>query len=1179
MANNVNMTFKTNLLPNSDLGYSLGDSSHRWNIYGNITNTNVFQGYNRTQVGTSPNFDNPGINGLFEIRSSTETTGESGIKPFNSYGPFFSVKTPDNIAMLQLAGTSVNGWYIRGKQSANVTLSGVAWDRLVTNSGTWDISITGNANTATKLASTGTTGQFWRGDNTWSNTLTGGLTATTLAVTATYPNIRGNGTGVYFSIDGTWAANKGNVCIEANALRPSADSSGAGMTLGTSAQPWGTIYGNSFTGNAATATKISSTPNNTTTFLRGDNTWSNEITGILKASKLTLTNTDGTAHINFTRTGGGDTTPNYINIPTNSALAVSVGDASGTNIRMCVNNTAIHSWTNNIMDLGTSSIKWKNVYAYAFKGNADTATKLATARTISLTGSVTGSGSFDGNGDLSITTTTNHNHDSAYKKIQTTVSDPSANSTAIAFIDTISQNTQGVITATKKTVRDATFAQSGILSTGKQSIAGQKTIRYSTRIYPLVGTSQERSQWFKITFPYATAETTSSAKWFMNSFDLHFGGGYAANPAGSAHVIFYWTRAANNGAWSVQQAQCYMDGIYMNKINLYYRIAEPGILYVNNASNIYQGIWLDNLFVDDTAPSLDWSNITIETCADITDSTNPALSAYTVIPTTKVYTTDGTALKTNGNIEGQYIKGTWLYTSAATAKTTTAKIATIESDNYIYYITPANALKSAIGTSAIGAAGTPIYWNGSNFVAGTAAASSTHNHDSTYLKLSGGTLTGDLGFTTIGTWPVASGETYPISSKGITWSGSSDGAKIFYRIDSANNGNLIIQSSDDGDEKVIFRTTTAQGDFAAIDSHERTFRPITNNTGTLGTSSYKWNNIYATTFTGTLDGNAGSATKLSNTPNNTTTFLRGDNNWSNTLTGPLYINNATDAGKDQNGALVIGNKTGLNIGIDDNEIMARNNSATSTLYLNNEGGLVTVGSIFNSPAITINGATSAGTNYITGSAGRIFFGGNFHLDSLGSNKTYINHYTANDVVLCTGTSQGKVGIGTSSPSQKLHVSGGLLGITANGNTVTIGSQNNSYAHIQNSADIPFYFNKSIWVDGDLKPYGTTSTKIFGDSSHYWKEAYITTTHGALNGNAATASKLTNITTADAASSADVWRNVWISYSDNATGRPAYDADLAYQTSTDTLKSGKYQLKSKARIEYNDTTNAIDFIFI
>ena len=43
-------------------------------------------------------------------------------------------------------------------------------------------------------------------------------------------------------------------------------------------------------------------------------------------------------------------------------------------------------------------------------GNASTASKLATARTISLTGSVTGSGTVDGSGNLSIATTTNHTH-------------------------------------------------------------------------------------------------------------------------------------------------------------------------------------------------------------------------------------------------------------------------------------------------------------------------------------------------------------------------------------------------------------------------------------------------------------------------------------------------------------------------------------------------------------------------------------------------------------------------------------------------------------------------------------------------------------------------------------------------------------------------------------------------
>ena len=55
------------------------------------------------------------------------------------------------------------------------------------------------------------------------------------------------------------------------------------------------------------------------------------------------------------------------------------------------------------------------IYAYAYitVPKADNATKLATARTISLTGSVTGSGTFDGSGNLSISTTTNHTHNYA----------------------------------------------------------------------------------------------------------------------------------------------------------------------------------------------------------------------------------------------------------------------------------------------------------------------------------------------------------------------------------------------------------------------------------------------------------------------------------------------------------------------------------------------------------------------------------------------------------------------------------------------------------------------------------------------------------------------------------------------------------------------------------------------
>ena len=57
-----------------------------------------------------------------------------------------------------------------------------------------------------------------------------------------------------------------------------------------------------------------------------------------------------------------------------------------------------------------------------------------------------------------------------------------------------------------------------------------------------------------------------------------------------------------------------------------------------------------------------------------------------------------------------------------------------------------------------------------------------------------------------------------------------------------------------------------------------------------------------------------------------------------TMTGQLYINYDQDVGLDQNGSLIIGSKTGENIGIDGNEIMARKNSAASPLHLNYSGG-------------------------------------------------------------------------------------------------------------------------------------------------------------------------------------------------------------------------------------------------
>lgn len=105
-------------------------------------------------------------------------------------------------------------------------------------------------------------------------------------------------------------------------------------------------------------------------------------------------------------------------------------DSSG---RICLNAAVadsayklISSSTNNALGVGSATVPTYfaggiptacSSLSLSTSGNAATATKLAEAVKINLTGSVTGSTSFDGSGDVSINTTTNHNHDDRYLKL------------------------------------------------------------------------------------------------------------------------------------------------------------------------------------------------------------------------------------------------------------------------------------------------------------------------------------------------------------------------------------------------------------------------------------------------------------------------------------------------------------------------------------------------------------------------------------------------------------------------------------------------------------------------------------------------------------------------------------------------------------------------------------------
>ena len=147
-----------------------------------------------------------------------------------------------------------------------------------------------------------------------------------------------------------------------------------------------------------------------------------------------------------------------------------------------------------------------------------------------------------------------------------------------------------------------------------------------------------------------------------------------------------------------------------------------------------------------------------------------------------------------------------------------------------------------------------------------------------------------------------------------------------------------------------------------------------------------------------------------------------------TMTGQLYINLDQDVGLNQNGSLIIGNKTGENLAFDGNEIMARNNSTASTLYLQAEGG---------------NLYSSASTNYFS----------------------------------------SKVGIGTTSPTEKLQVSGNTKTqhmYPQATDTYSVGSSSLTWANVYTQyvkSDTTLYLDSSSDTSIILRPNGSEMMRV------------------------------------------------------------------------------------------------------
>lgn len=117
--------------------------------------------------------------------------------------------------------------------------------------------------------------------------------------------------------------------------------------------------------------------------------------------------------------------------------------------------------------------------------------------------------------DLSSCATSGHNHNETYKVIQTTVNDPNADGTGVTFIDSISQNTQGVISPHKKTIRSASTSTSGIVKLvtgdlkGATSTSDAAAAKHTHSQYSEVGHNHDEA-YSKLGHEHTTSDITDN---------------------------------------------------------------------------------------------------------------------------------------------------------------------------------------------------------------------------------------------------------------------------------------------------------------------------------------------------------------------------------------------------------------------------------------------------------------------------------------------------------------------------------------------------------------------------------------------------------------------------------------------------------------------------------------------
>lgn len=234
------------------------------------------------------------------------------------------------------------------------------------------------------------------------------------------------------------------------------------------------------------------------------------------------------------------------------------------------------------------------------------------------------------------------------------------------------------------------------------------------------------------------------------------------------------TADANKSVKSATKLQTYRSGnstsTYGDEYPLYARWEDNGSTVKLTCDNYT--VKTDYATAAGSANSVSWGNVSGKPSTFTPASHTHTKSQITDFPSS-LKNPNSLTIQTNGTVSATYDGSV-----AKTVNITKSSIGLGSVDN------TADSAKSVKYATTAGSANAVAWGN----VSGKPSTFPPSDHSHSYLPLSGGTISGNIAFSDIGDTG---------KSAGLSWSGSTDGASIYYQTTAADQGNLVLNLTDD----------------------------------------------------------------------------------------------------------------------------------------------------------------------------------------------------------------------------------------------------------------------------------------------------------------------------------------------------------------------------------------------